>query len=512
MPSSYSPLLRLELIGSGEQAGLWGETTNKNLGTLLEQAIAGVTTISLSGGAGTYTLTSLSGTQDQARSAVLKFIGTPSGAKTIEIPSSEKLYVVRNDSGQTITFKTANQILYPAEGGVELLDGEATLVFCDGLNAKAGIQTAAVGTLTVSGGGTGATSFTAGFIKSSGGTGSLTSSATVSLSTDVSGTLPVTSGGTGQTSFTSGRMLIGNGTGTLAVLGGSSAGQVATWDGTQWTAATPVTGGVTSFNGRTGGVTPVVGDYSAYYPSLSTAYSNPSWISSLAGSKITGYVANATSADTASTASTATSATFASSAGTVPWTGVTGAPSVVTTNTTQTISGTKIFTGGIQSQAYNFTATESIYYSGGYVDTAIGGTTRARVFNTGDFQIFGSNATKASGTAWINPSDKRIKDNILDYAKGLSVLNQLQVRTWTYNGKGGSIAGAKGLGVVADELISVLPDAVMEQDVKLNPDDPDTVKLKNVDASEITWLLVKSVQELSAKVTALEAEVTALKA
>ena len=57
MPSTYSPLLRLELIGAGEQSGLWGDTTNKNIGGLLEQAIAGVTTVSLSGGAGNYTLT-----------------------------------------------------------------------------------------------------------------------------------------------------------------------------------------------------------------------------------------------------------------------------------------------------------------------------------------------------------------------------------------------------------------------------------------------------------------------
>jgi hypothetical protein len=162
MASSYSPLLRLELIGSGEQAGLWGETTNKNLGTLLEQAVAGVTTVSLSGGAGTFTLSALNGTQDQSRSMVLRFIGSPSGEKIIEIPSTEKLYVARNDlsTSQKIIFKTAGQISDPNLGGVELLAGEATLVFCDGANARAGIQTVGVGTLTVPGGGTGVTSST----------------------------------------------------------------------------------------------------------------------------------------------------------------------------------------------------------------------------------------------------------------------------------------------------------------------------------------------------------------
>lgn len=241
MASSYSPLLRLELIGSGEQSGLWGETTNKNLGTLLEQAIAGVTTISLSGGAGVFTLTTLNGTQDQARSAVLKFIGNPSGEKIIEIPSVEKLYVVRNETStsQKLIFRTAAQIANPTLGGVEVLGGEATLVFCDGSQAKAGIQTQGVGTLTVPGGGTGATSFTGGFVKSPGGTGNLTSSATINAATEVSGTLPTVNGGTGRNTITAGRILVGDGTNPVGLLGGSTPGQLATWDGTQWVAQTP---------------------------------------------------------------------------------------------------------------------------------------------------------------------------------------------------------------------------------------------------------------------------------
>jgi hypothetical protein len=45
MPSTYSTSLKIQLIGTGEQAGTWGTTTNYNLGTLLEQAITGVITI-----------------------------------------------------------------------------------------------------------------------------------------------------------------------------------------------------------------------------------------------------------------------------------------------------------------------------------------------------------------------------------------------------------------------------------------------------------------------------------
>ena len=58
MSSTYSDQLKLELIGTGDQAGNWGTTTNINLGTLIEQAIAGYTTYSCSGGTDTLTMTS----------------------------------------------------------------------------------------------------------------------------------------------------------------------------------------------------------------------------------------------------------------------------------------------------------------------------------------------------------------------------------------------------------------------------------------------------------------------
>ena len=68
MPSTYSPSLKLELIGNGEQAGVWGTTTNTNLGTLLEQAITGVLPITLTGDV---TLTDYNGLPDQARNGVM---------------------------------------------------------------------------------------------------------------------------------------------------------------------------------------------------------------------------------------------------------------------------------------------------------------------------------------------------------------------------------------------------------------------------------------------------------
>ena len=142
----------------------------------------------------------------------------------------------------------------------------------------------------------------------------------------------------------------------------------------------------------------------------------------------------------------------------------------------------------------------------------VGATTVVTMASTGDFSIAGSTATKASGTTWANPSDRRIKKNVRDYGKGLVELQQVRVREWEYNGKGGTTEGIKGLGVVADEIISVLPNTVDTYEDKLNADDEETTDIKRFDATEITWLLVKAVQELSAKNDALEARIAALEA
>ena len=128
MASTYSTSLRIQLIGTGEQSGVWGSTTNTNLGTLIEQAITGVQTITLSGTS--LTLTSLNGVVDQARNAVLIFNGSPSGAFTLTTPAVPKLYVIYNNTtgGYSITITTGSgsTIIIPA--------GSTYSVYCDGTN------------------------------------------------------------------------------------------------------------------------------------------------------------------------------------------------------------------------------------------------------------------------------------------------------------------------------------------------------------------------------------------
>jgi hypothetical protein len=143
------------------------------------------------------------------------------------------------------------------------------------------------------------------------------------------------------------------------------------------------------------------------------------------------------------------------------------------------------------------------------VDNANGATERMRIDSGGELILIGSTAQKATGTTWSNPSDIRLKDNIEDYAKGLPELMQVKVKTWEYNGKGGTIAGTKGLGVVADEIKEILPDTVDNYKAKLNADDAEDSDIKKFDATEITWLMLKSIQEQQAMITELKATVDA---
>lgn len=124
MPSTYSTRLRLELIANGEKRNTWGNITNSNLGTLLEEAIAGYSSIALSDA--NYTLSTNNGATDEARKMFLAFTGTLTATRTITIPGVSKVYCIRNATGQTLTIKTSGGT------GVNVLNGTTSIVVCDG--------------------------------------------------------------------------------------------------------------------------------------------------------------------------------------------------------------------------------------------------------------------------------------------------------------------------------------------------------------------------------------------
>ena len=122
--STYSSTLRIELIGAGEQDGVWGDTTNSNLGTIIEAAITNVADITFANT--TYTLTANLGLPDEARNAVLNLIGTNSAPQDLIAPAVEKTYIIKNTTGATVTIKTSGG------SGVAIATGTTRIVWCDG--------------------------------------------------------------------------------------------------------------------------------------------------------------------------------------------------------------------------------------------------------------------------------------------------------------------------------------------------------------------------------------------
>jgi hypothetical protein len=141
VPSTYSPSLRIELIGEGEQDGIWGQSTNNNLGALIEQAIAGVTTVDVT--AADVTLTSFNGTVDEARSAVLVVTGSNAVTRNITIPNASKTYIVTNSTSQIVGIKTSSGTAFSCAAGTQ------TTLYCDGSNVVRGpVNIAYSGALT----------------------------------------------------------------------------------------------------------------------------------------------------------------------------------------------------------------------------------------------------------------------------------------------------------------------------------------------------------------------------
>jgi hypothetical protein len=298
MASTYSPSLKITLMGDGDQSGLWGQTTNTNLGTLVEQAITGVQSIVMADA--NYTLTNFNGVTNEARNAVLVVTGTNNAVRDLIPPVVEKLYTIVNNT----TGGYAIRVIGASGTGVNIPNGTACLVYCDGTNFVSGLSGTSgnfsvngilsatnVSTTNVS-----ATNITASANLSS---ANATFSATVTAPTAANGTnttqvattafvnaavtiatgtlgtmstqnannvsitggtitgitdLAVADGGTGRSTLTSNAVLIGNGTSGINSVSPGTSGNLLVSNGTAWTSTTLAASGAKLGLGITGEV------------------------------------------------------------------------------------------------------------------------------------------------------------------------------------------------------------------------------------------------------------------
>lgn len=216
MSSTYSNSLRIELIGSGDQSGTWGTTTDTNLAYVLDTSIAGYITVPVTSTSQLLTYvnggTSTSGL-NQSVYSMIQFTGA-SADSYIFAPPVSKTYIVYNNTSYSILLYNSVSIgvipsLPPSTVGVTIPAGKKVMVFSDGTNFYTIDANSLTSTLPVANGGTGATSFTSGALLKGAGTSAVSPASSSDILGQI-GTVPVANGGTGVTTAAAITSLVGN--------------------------------------------------------------------------------------------------------------------------------------------------------------------------------------------------------------------------------------------------------------------------------------------------------------
>lgn len=151
MPSTYTTNLRLTKQADGENPNSWGQILNEQVISLVDEAVAGYTTVAV-GTTATVTLTNNQGSDDQSRSAILEFTGTIGGSHTnidVLIPNTSKVYIVKN----SISYTSAdNTLVLKVAGntGVTIPSGTVALYVTNGVTTQA-VEKSTFSSLTVEG-------------------------------------------------------------------------------------------------------------------------------------------------------------------------------------------------------------------------------------------------------------------------------------------------------------------------------------------------------------------------
>ena len=159
MASTYSDL-KIELIGTGDQTGTWGTTTNNNFSIAISEAITGSADVAFSSADVTVTLTDSNAAQT-ARNLRLNLTGTSGGARNLILGSGcqiEKLYLINNGLADAVTVKNTGGT------GIAVPAGKSMFVYNNATNvvdAITHLSSLTLGSaLPVASGGTGVTAST----------------------------------------------------------------------------------------------------------------------------------------------------------------------------------------------------------------------------------------------------------------------------------------------------------------------------------------------------------------
>ena len=120
-------------------------------------------------------------------------------------------------------------------------------------------------------------------------------------------------------------------------------------------------------------------------------------------------------------------------------------------------------------------------------------------------QLSTDSAAKPSTNTWTIASDARIKTETGEYTKGLDAVLSLRPITYRYNGKAGMVDdGEDKISIIAQEAVNAFPECVGSYMTKLDEDDEEETEVLNWNGHALTFALVNSIKELTARLEALE--------
>ena len=523
MASTYSDL-KIELIGTGEQTGTWGTTTNNNFSIAVGEAITGSADVAFSSADVTITLTNTNASQ-AARNLRLNLTGTSGGARNLILGSGcqiEKLYLINNGLADAVTVKntTGTGIAVPA--------GKTMFVYNNGTNVVEAVNSAVTLDVTT----LDTTNLEVTNIKAKDGTASATIANSTGVMTVASSVLTTTdiNGGTidgttiGGSTAAAGNFTTLGATGVATFSAGSVSAPAITTTGDTNTgiffpAADTIAfteGGAESMridsSGNVG-----IGTSSALYSTANRGILNLNGSSTALFSLSYG---SSTSTSAYLYYSGDLSITNATSGGTMNFL-TQDLERMRIDSSGNLLVGTSAQLGGERG---NFTQTSTgavlrvINSNASFADTALAigatGRTSSSAFNfincgatnADQFRVRGDGVIFAQNTTVQSISDVRTKENIADAENGLAVINAL--RPVRFDFKDGFGNNKKNqLGFIAQEMEVVFPDAV---DTWCESDDPEQ-PYKSVGTTALIPVLVKAIQELKAELDGVKAELQTLK-
>lgn len=130
MTIAFSTNLGLVNITTGTESGLWGNYTNTNICSLLEQAVGGYSTQAIADVDTTIYISNGTTTNSVGRNAALKLTGALTQVRSLIVPTVQKLYYINNATtgGFAVTVKTS------AGTGISVPNGKAMALLVDGTN------------------------------------------------------------------------------------------------------------------------------------------------------------------------------------------------------------------------------------------------------------------------------------------------------------------------------------------------------------------------------------------